>query len=68
MIRSLATLFVLAISLFITSSIAQAQIQRTFVSTTGTDAGNCNPNAPCRTFGYAMTQTASGGEIIALTS
>jgi hypothetical protein len=69
MIRSLTSLFLLAICLFITSSTTQAQgIQRTFVSTSGTDAGNCNPNAPCRTFGYAMTQTATNGEIIALTS
>jgi hypothetical protein len=69
MIRTLASLIALATVLFITSTITQAQgIQRTFVSTAGTDAGNCNPNAPCRTFTYALTQTAVNGEIIALNS
>jgi hypothetical protein len=69
MIRTLTSLFVLVITLFITSTVTQAQgIQRTFVSTTGTDSGNCNPTAPCRTFNYAMTQTADGGEVVALTS
>jgi hypothetical protein len=51
------------------TTLAQAQVnQRTFVSTTGTDAGTCLPSAPCRTFTYALTQTLSGGEIVVLTS
>jgi hypothetical protein len=68
MIRTLASLFALTITLFITSTTQAQGIQRTFVSTSGTDTGNCNPNAPCRTFSYALTQTAVNGEIIALTS
>jgi nitrous oxidase accessory protein NosD len=41
---------------------------RTFVSTAGSDVGTCGATAPCRNFGYALTQTASGGEIVVLTS
>jgi hypothetical protein len=70
--KTLSTLFkmiALSVIFLAFTSITQAQgIQRTFVSTTGTDTGNCNPNAPCRTFTYALTQTAVNGEIIALTS
>jgi hypothetical protein len=39
---------------------------RTFVSTNGSDSGNCNPGSPCRTFGFAMSQTNPGGEIVVL--
>jgi hypothetical protein len=42
---------------------AQAQANRTFVSGTGTDAGACTRPAPCRSFAFAITQTAAGGEI-----
>ena len=41
---------------------------RTFVATTGSDANPCTRVAPCRTFGAALAQTASGGEIVALDS
>jgi hypothetical protein len=36
---------------------------RTFVSGTGTDSGTCGRAKPCRTFAFALTQTAAGGEI-----
>jgi hypothetical protein len=36
---------------------------RTFVSGTGTDSGTCGRATPCRTFAFALTQTAAGGEI-----
>jgi Right handed beta helix region len=36
---------------------------RTFVSGKGTDSGACAFAAPCRTFAFALTQTAAGGEI-----
>ena len=42
---------------------AQAGPNRTFVSGTGTDSGTCTRTAPCRTFAFALTQTAAGGEI-----
>ena len=41
---------------------------RTFVASTGSDANPCSRVAPCRTFGAALAQTASGGEIVALDS
>ena len=41
---------------------------RTFVASTGSDANPCTRTAPCRTFGAALAQTASGGEIVALDS
>jgi len=41
---------------------------RTFVSVTGTDTGSCPTAEPCRTFAYALTQTAPSGEIIVLSS
>jgi Right handed beta helix region len=42
---------------------AQAGPNRTFVSGTGTDSGTCSRTAPYRTFAFALTQTAAGGEI-----
>jgi hypothetical protein len=41
---------------------------RSFVSGGGTDAGTCERVSPCRTFGFAITQTNTGGEIVALDS
>ena len=38
-----------------------------FLSNIGVDAGQCNViTSPCRTFGFALTQTFAGGEIIVL--
>jgi hypothetical protein len=42
---------------------AQAGPNRTWVSGMGTDSGACTRAAPCRTFAFALTQTAAGGEI-----
>jgi len=51
------------------SSGARAQAQRTFVASTGDDANAlCTFAQPCRSFGAALTQTNSGGEIIVLDS
>ena len=36
---------------------------RTWVSGKGLDTNPCSLAAPCRTFAYAITQTAAGGEI-----
>jgi hypothetical protein len=43
-----------------------ASAQRTFVSGSGTDSGNCPLAAPCRSFAYAVTQTPDHGEIAVL--
>src|SRR5499427_6040505 len=47
---------------------ASAQVQRTFVSGGGSDGNPCSRTAPCRTFTQAISQTASGGEVIVLDS
>lgn len=47
---------------------ACAQSARTFVSGLGTDSGTCGRTAPCRSFAYAISQTASAGEIVVLDS
>jgi Right handed beta helix region len=56
------------IALLVASSPALAASSRTFVSGAGTDTGACATTEPCRTFAYALTQTAPSGEIIVLTS
>src|SRR5215471_2433316 len=49
--------------------LAQAQTDRTFVSTHGSDNTDCgSSNLPCRNFSYALTKTNAGGEVIALDS
>jgi len=42
---------------------AAALANRTWVSGIGTDSGGCTRAAPCKTFAFALTQTAAGGEI-----
>jgi hypothetical protein len=42
---------------------ASAQISRTWVSSTGTDAGACGRANPCRSLIFAMTRTLAGGQI-----
>jgi hypothetical protein len=60
------TLPTIAAALFacgLSAAPAQAGPNRTWVSGTGTDRGACTRPAPCRTFAFALTQTAAGGEI-----
>jgi hypothetical protein len=46
---------------------ANATVDHTYVSGKGTDTGGCVDQATaCRTFAYAITQTAPSGEIIAI--
>ncbi|MEA2936466.1 MAG: hypothetical protein QOD74_3112 [Variibacter sp.] len=42
---------------------AHAQATRTWVSGVGDDANPCSRTAPCKTFGGAISKTATGGEI-----
>jgi hypothetical protein len=63
-----AILFAAATATALVVGSANAQSSRTFVSGQGFDTGTCALAAPCRSFGYAVTQTASGGEIIVLDS
>jgi len=50
------------------SPAAYAEAARTFVSGQGTDTGACPVTSPCRSFAYAVTQTAASGEIVVLNS
>jgi hypothetical protein len=56
----------LAIVMFASVSIAQAQASRTWVSGVGDDANPCSRTAPCKTFAGAISKTAACGEIDAL--
>ncbi len=47
----------------LSAALAQAGPNWTFVSGKGTDSGACPVTAPCRSFAFALTQTAAGGEI-----
>jgi hypothetical protein len=71
MTKNLSLLAAALISLGVASSSAQAVgtgASRTFVSGAGSDSGTCPVSTPCRTFAYALTQTATNGEIIVLSS
>jgi hypothetical protein len=45
---------------------AQAQLARTFVSSSGSDLNNCDRLTPCRTFQHAHDQTLANGETTVL--
>lgn len=45
-----------------------AQLGRTAVSVNGSDANNCAVLSPCRSINQAVSQTATGGEVIVLDS
>src|SRR5262249_7015403 len=50
----------------LTAAPAQAQLARTFVSSVGNDANDCNRTTPCRTFQRAHDTTLAAGEITVL--
>jgi Right handed beta helix region len=62
-ITSLPTIAGALLALGLSAAPAHAGPNRTWVSGRGTDAGGCPVTAPCRTFAFALTQTAAGGEI-----
>jgi len=47
---------------------AHAQRDRTFVASYGTDSGSCTFGSPCKTFQYAVSAVADGGEVTAIDS
>lgn len=52
-------------------TVLQAQANRTFVSTSGSDTNttsNCGPAAPCPTLASALAVTNASGEVVVLTS
>jgi hypothetical protein len=64
-IRRLALLLAVIATSCVGAATAQAQQNRTWVSSTGNDTGNtqCSRTAPCLTFAHAIAETASYGEI-----
>ena len=50
------------------SATSQIAAQRTFVSGLGNDSNTCSRSASCRTFGQAISQTNSSGEVYVLDS
>src|SRR5215468_648585 len=56
------TIAALALCL-LSTTLAQAQATRTWVSGVGDDANPCSRTAPCKTFAGAISKTATGGEI-----
>src|SRR5437764_10591866 len=57
----------LAVTLTLCIAPAQATLRnRTFVSGNGLDTNPCSVAQPCRTFAFAITQTAPGGGITIL--
>ncbi len=69
MFPSIPTPILLALGLALSGQ--ALAVQRTFVSTSGSDsntASNCAKASPCRGFTAALTVTDSGGEIIVLDS
>lgn len=68
-VRIALSLFSMVAFVLIASSFAQAQANRTWVASTGSDANtatNCQRTAPCRTFAQALTVTNNQGEIDAV--
>jgi len=59
------TLYVLSIAVLVltTTSLANAQATRTWVSGVGDDANPCSRTAPCKTFAGAISKTFINGEI-----
>jgi len=66
--RTFAFAIIVLVLSILAATDAMAAGQRSFVSGSGADVGTCTPTAPCRSFGYAITQTNSGGEVIVLDS
>ncbi|HEX8268089.1 MAG TPA: right-handed parallel beta-helix repeat-containing protein [Pyrinomonadaceae bacterium] len=48
---------------FVSTTLAQAQATRTWVSGVGDDVNPCSRTAPCKTFSGAISKTAKGGQI-----
>jgi len=49
-------------------TVTSPQNNRSFVSTTGSDANNCTANSQCRTLAQALAVTNPGGEIVIVDS
>jgi hypothetical protein len=65
-IGSSLTIVATVLACWLHAAPAQAQLSRTFVSSFGSDANNCDHPTPCRTFFGAHAKTNAGGEIVVL--
>ena len=65
-IRLTLNIFGLVMFILTTTSLAQAQATRTWVSGVGDDANPCSRTAPCKTYAGAISKTARDGEISTL--
>ena len=63
-----AVLTFLVIAVFVVTSTAHSQSNRTWVSNAGDDTNPCSRAAPCKTFAGTISKTAAGGEISILDS
>ena len=64
--RKIPALAILAVIAATFAAPAEAQPTRTWVAAMGTDAGTCPRGAPCKTFAFAHSVVAAGGEISVL--
>jgi hypothetical protein len=60
------TTLIVSLVILATSSLANAQATRTWVSGVGDDVNPCSRTAPCKTFAGAISKTATTGEINAV--
>ena len=63
MLRYLASLIILVVSLAVSGITAVQARPDTWVAPDGNDTGDCGSTAPCRTFAYAYTRTSVNGSI-----
>jgi hypothetical protein len=64
----LALVMGLACTALVGSGPVGAAAQRTFVASYGSDAHSCSIGLPCRSFGVAVVNTNTGGEVVVLDS
>jgi hypothetical protein len=67
-IASLLTLFTAALVCLMPVAPAQAQRERVFVASYGSDSNPCTFGSPCKTFQNAVNVVAQGGEVSAIDS
>jgi hypothetical protein len=67
-LASLLTLLVTALVFLLPAAPAQAQRDRVFVASYGSDSNPCTFGSPCKTFQQAVNVVAQGGEVTAIDS
>src|SRR5580658_3587789 len=67
-IASLLTLLVTVLVCLLPAAPAQAERDRVFVASYGSDSNPCTFGSPCKTFQNAVNVVAAGGEVTAIDS